>query len=69
MVYVFTLIPVVKNYSSTPPFSAYFFRYSTILSSVPTPVINNDRSLRQAVLLLRQDYITLLIKYEALLWK
>ena len=37
---------MVKNYSSTPPYTAYFFIYPTILSSVPTPVIDNDRSLK-----------------------
>ena len=34
---------VVKNYSSTPPNTAYFFSYPIILSSLFTPVINNDR--------------------------
>ena len=40
----------VKNYSCTPPNTAYFFSYPTILSSVPTPVINNDRSLSNLII-------------------
>ena len=41
----FHTTPVVKKYSSTPPNTAYFVNYPSILSSVPISVINNDRSL------------------------
>ena len=52
----------VKNYSSTPPNTAYFFSYPTILSSVPTPVINNDRSLIQGH---RHDEVGWLVPFHA----
>ena len=40
---------VVKNYSSTLPYTAYVLQLPHHLSSGPTPVINNDRSLNENI--------------------
>ena len=43
--YMFLRSHVVKAHSSISPSTAYFCSYPTILSPVPTPVINSHRSL------------------------
>ena len=58
--------PVVKNYSSTPPNITCFFSYPTILSSVPTPFINNGRSLSVfCTLFILHSYLSIYVIYKS----